>query len=214
MVITYRTQLNEVKTYEKMSNFITLQEDVAANLKSFRKVQTTDEKVSVALDAKEMDKDDKQTYTFELKDEAGKVLDTEKVAAKDIAKTVDLSIKPTSNYAITVTDEKDKPVALYQGNNDENNLKANITKDSFTLMTEDTGDAKTELTVTIEPKELTTMEKVQSWFGKDFKETKMIKKEDLDAGVEIDANYHDSKVTVKEKESGKTFGIIELEASK
>ncbi|HCJ4363974.1 TPA: hypothetical protein NR344_002971, partial [Listeria innocua] len=48
----------------------------------------------------------------------------------------------------------------------------------------------------------------------DFKETKMIKKEDLDAGVEIDANYHDSKVTVKEKESGKTFGIIELEASK
>ncbi|HCJ4459920.1 TPA: ATP phosphoribosyltransferase regulatory subunit [Listeria innocua] len=214
MVITYRTQLNEVKTYEKMSNFITLQEDVAANLKSFRKVQTTDEKVSVALDAKEIDKDDKQTYTFELKDEAGKVLDTEKVAAKDIAKTVDLSIKPTSNYAITVTDEKDKPVALYQGNNDENNLKANITKDSFTLMTEDTGDAKTELTVTIEPKELTTMEKVQSWFGKDFKETKTIKKEDLDAGVEIDANYHDSKVTVKEKESGKTFGIIELEASK
>ncbi|MBC1366515.1 ATP phosphoribosyltransferase regulatory subunit [Listeria innocua] len=214
MIVTYRTQLNEVKTYEKMSNFITLQEDVAANLKSFRKVQTTDEKVSVALDAKEIDKDDKQTYTFELKDEAGKVLDTEKVAAEDIAKTVDLSIKPTSNYSITVTDEKDKPVALYQGNNDENNLKANITKDSFTLMTEDTGDAKTELTVTIEPKELTTIEKVQSWFGKDFKETKTIKKEDLETGVEIDANYHDSKVTVEEKESGKTFGIIELEASK
>lgn len=214
MIVTYRTQLNEVKTYEKMSNFITLQEDVAANLKSFRKVQTTDEKVSVALDAKEIDKDDKQTYTFELKDEAGKVLDTEKVAAEDIAKTVDLSIKPTSNYSITVTDEKDKPVALYQGNNDENNLKASITKDSFTLMTEDTGDAKTELTVTIEPKELTTIEKVQSWFGKDFKETKTIKKEDLETGVEIDANYHDSKVTVEEKESGKTFGIIELEASK
>ncbi|EFR89160.1 putative secreted protein, partial [Listeria marthii FSL S4-120] len=147
-------------------------------------------------------------------DEDGEVIDTEKVAAKDIAETVNLSMEPTSNYAITVFDQKDKPIALYQGNNEENNLKANITDDSFTLMANDTADAKTKLTVTIEPKELSTWEKVQSWFGKDFTETKTVEKEELDTGVEFDANYHDSKVTVKETESGKTFGIIELEASK
>lgn len=55
---------------------------------------------------------------------------------------------------------------------------------------------------------------MQSWFGKDFTETKTIEKQELNDGVEFDANYHDSKVTVKEAESGKTFGIIELEASK
>lgn len=214
MVVTYRTPLNEVKTYEKTSNFVTLQEDIAANLRSFRSVRATDTNVAVQLDTTKVDTEAKETYTFELKDEAGEVIDTEKVAAKDIAETVNLSMEPTSNYAITVFDQKDKPIALYQGNNEENNLKANITKDNFTLMANDTADAKTKLTVTIEPKELSTWEKVQSWFGKDFTETKTLEKEELDTGVEFDANYHDSKVTVKETESGKTFGIIELEASK
>ncbi|MBF2519344.1 ATP phosphoribosyltransferase regulatory subunit [Listeria marthii] len=214
MVVTYRTPLNEVKTYEKTSNFVTLQEDIAANLRSFRSVRATDTNVAVQLDTTKVDTEAKETYTFELKDEDGEVIDTEKVAAKDIAETVNLSMEPTSNYAITVFDQKDKPIALYQGNNEENNLKANITDDSFTLMANDTADAKTKLTVTIEPKELSTWEKVQSWFGKDFTETKTVEKEELDTGVEFDANYHDSKVTVKETESGKTFGIIELEASK
>ncbi|MBC1978342.1 ATP phosphoribosyltransferase regulatory subunit [Listeria marthii] len=214
MVVTYRTPLNEVKTYEKTSNFVTLQEDIAANLRSFRSVRATDTNVAVQLDTTKVDTEAKETYTFELKDEDGEVIDTEKVAAKDIAETVNLSMEPTSNYAITVFDQKDKPIALYQGNNEENNLKANITDDSFTLMANDTADAKTKLTVTIEPKELSTWEKVQSWFGKDFTETKTVEKEELDTGVEFDANYHDSKVTVKEIESGKTFGIIELEASK
>ncbi|MBC2102641.1 ATP phosphoribosyltransferase regulatory subunit [Listeria marthii] len=214
MVVTYRTPLNEVKTYEKTSNFVTLQEDIAANLRSFRSVRATDTNVAVELDTTKIDTEAKETYTFELKDEDGEVIDTEKVAAKDIAETVNLSMEPTSNYAITVFDQKDKPIALYQGNNEENNLKANITDDSFTLMANDTADAKTKLTVTIEPKELSTWEKVQSWFGKDFTETKTVEKEELDTGVEFDANYHDSKVTVKETESGKTFGIIELEASK
>lgn len=214
MVVTYRTPLNEVKTYEKTSNFVTLQEDIAANLRSFRSVRATDTNVAVQLDTTKVDKEAKETYTFELKDEDGEVIDTEKVAAKDIEETVNLSMEPTSNYAITVFDQKDKPIALYQGNNEENNLKANITKDNFTLMANDTADAKTKLTVTIEPKELSTWEKVQSWFGKDFTETKTLEKEELDTGVEFDANYHDSKVTVKETESGKTFGIIELEASK
>ncbi|MBF2513881.1 ATP phosphoribosyltransferase regulatory subunit [Listeria marthii] len=214
MVVTYRTPLNEVKTYEKTSNFVTLQEDIAANLRSFRSVRATDTNVAVELDTTKVDTEAKETYTFELKDEDGEVIDTEKVAAKDIAETVNLSMEPTSNYAITVFDQKDKPIALYQGNNEENNLKANITDDSFTLMANDTADAKTKLTVTIEPKELSTWEKVQSWFGKDFTETKTVEKEELDTGVEFDANYHDSKVTVKETESGKTFGIIELEASK
>lgn len=214
MVVTYRTPLNEVKTYEKTSNFVTLQEDIAANLRSFRSVRATDTNVAVQLDTTKVDTEAKETYTFELKDEDGEVIDTEKVAAKDIAETVNLSMEPTSNYAITVFNQKDKPIALYQGNNEENNLKANITKDNFTLMANDTADAKTKLTVTIEPKELSTWEKVQSWFGKDFTETKTLEKEELDTGVEFDANYHDSKVTVKETESGKTFGIIELEASK
>ncbi|MBC1806609.1 ATP phosphoribosyltransferase regulatory subunit [Listeria sp. FSL L7-0993] len=214
MVVTYRTPLNEVKTYEKTSNFVTLQEDIAANLRSFRSVRATDTNVAVQLDTTKVDTEAKETYTFELKDEDGEVIDTEKVAAKDIAEPVNLSIEPTSNYAITVFDQKDKPIALYQGSNEENNLKANITKDNFTLMANDTADAKTKLTVTIEPKELSTWEKVQSWFGKDFTETKTLEKEELDTGVEFDANYHDSKVTVKETESGKTFGIIELEASK
>ncbi|MBF2627991.1 ATP phosphoribosyltransferase regulatory subunit [Listeria marthii] len=214
MVVTYRTPLNEVKTYEKTSNFVTLQEDIAANLRSFRSVRATDTNVAVQLDTTKVDTEAKETYTFELKDEDGEVIDTEKVAAKDIAETVNLSMEPTSNYAITVFDQKDKPIALYQGNNEENNLKANITDDSFTLMANDTADAKTKLIVTIEPKELSTWEKVQSWFGKDFTETKTVEKEELDTGVEFDANYHDSKVTVKETESGKTFGIIELEASK
>lgn len=214
MVVTYRTPLNEVKTYDKTSNFLTLQEDIAANLRSFRSVRTTDTNVAVELDTTKMNTEAKETYTFELKDEDGEVIDTEKVAAKDIAETVNLSIEPTSNYAITVFDQKDQPIALYQGNNEENNLKANITDDNFTLMANDTADAKTKLTVTIEPKELSAWEKVQSWFGKDFTETKTVEKEELDAGVEFDANYHDSKVTVKETESGKTFGIIELEASK
>ncbi|HBZ6321195.1 TPA: ATP phosphoribosyltransferase regulatory subunit [Listeria monocytogenes] len=214
MVVTYRTPLNEVKTYERSSNFVTLQEDIAANLKSFRSVRATDTNVAVELDTTKVDTEAKETYTFELKDENGKVIDTEEVKAKDLAETVNLSMKPTSNYAITVFDQKDKPVALYQGNNEENNLKANITDDSFTLTANDTADAKTKLKVTIEPKELSTWEEVQSWFGKDFTETKTIEKQELNDGVEFDANYHDSKVTVKEAESGKTFGIIELEASK
>ncbi|OSF24302.1 hypothetical protein R581_24605, partial [Salmonella enterica subsp. enterica serovar Agona] len=125
--------LNEVKTYERSSNFVTLQEDIAANLKSFRSVRATDTNVAVELDTTKVDTEAKETYTFELKDENGKVIDTEEVKAKDLAEPVNLSMKPTSNYAITVFDQKDKPVALYQGNNEENNLKANITDDSFTL---------------------------------------------------------------------------------
>ncbi|MBC6168143.1 hypothetical protein HCA15_16050, partial [Listeria booriae] len=127
---------------------------------------------------------------------------------------VSLSMEPTSDYSLTVYNQDKEPVALYQGNNDENNLKAVIKKDNFTLMSDNTADAKTEMTVTVEPKELTAWQTVQSWFGKAFTETINIQKEDLDTGVKINEDYQDSKVVVKDKKSGETFGIIELEASK
>ncbi|EMV4672891.1 ATP phosphoribosyltransferase regulatory subunit, partial [Listeria monocytogenes] len=146
--------------------------------------------------------------------ENGDVIDTEKVAAEDISKTVSLSMEPTSNYTLTVINPDNQPVALYQGNNEENNLKAEIKKDSFTLMSNNTADAKTTMTVTVEPKELTAWQTVQSWFGKDFTETYNIQKDELDTGVKIDTNYQDTKVTVEETKSGKNFGIIELEESK
>ncbi|EFS04326.1 putative secreted protein, partial [Listeria seeligeri FSL S4-171] len=138
----------------------------------------------------------------------------EKIAAKDASDSVSLSMEPTSNYTLTVFDQDKNPIAVYQGDNEANNVKANISEDSFTLMSNNTADAKTELTITVEPKELSAWQTVQSWFGKDFAETQKVQKEDLDTGVKINADYHDSKVTVKETKSGKAFGLIELEASK
>lgn len=212
MVITYKTPTNEIKTYEKTSNFITLQQDVSLLLTSFKSVRATSDTLDVAL--ANTDENKNETYTYELKDEDNKVIDTEKVAAKDASEVVSLSMEPTSNYTLTVFDQDKKPVALYQGTNEENNVKADISKDSFTLMSNNTSDAKTEVTISVEPKELTAWETVQSWFGKDFTETQTVQKEDLDSGVKIKADYHDSEVTVKEAESGKTFGVIELEESK
>ncbi|HAA6373906.1 TPA_asm: ATP phosphoribosyltransferase regulatory subunit [Listeria monocytogenes] len=214
MIVTYRTPTNEVKTYEKTSNFITLQEDIAAGLKSFKSVRATNDALEVKLDIPQDNSTDKGNYTYELKNENGDVIDTEKVAAEDISKTVSLSMEPTSNYTLTVINPDNQPVALYQGNNEENNLKAEIKKDSFTLMSNNTADAKTTMTVTVEPKELTAWQTVQSWFGKDFTETYNIQKDELDTGVKIDTNYQDTKVTVEETKSGKNFGIIELEESK
>ncbi|MBK3913579.1 hypothetical protein [Listeria ivanovii] len=214
MIVTYKTPTNEIKTYEKTSNFITLQEDISSLLKAFKSVRATSDTLDVELATAKEDTSAEGNYTYELKDETGKVIDTEKVAAKDASDTVSLSMEPTSNYTLTVLDQENQPIALYQGNNEENNLKANISKDSFTLMSNNTADANTKMTITVEPKELSAWQTVQSWFGKDFTETYNIQKEDLDTGVKIEADYHDSEVTVKETESGKTFGLIELEGSK
>ncbi|WP_239256722.1 ATP phosphoribosyltransferase regulatory subunit [Listeria ilorinensis] len=211
MIITYRTPTNELKTYEKTSNFITLQEDVSTAVKSFKRVQATSSTLTAKLKTAD---DEKGTYTYEVKDEFGDVMDTKKVAAENLSEDVSLSMQPTSNYSLTVFDQNDKPVAFYQGNNEENNLKADIEKNSFTLMSNHTADAETKMTITVEPKELSAWQSVQSWFGKDFTETYEIQKGELDTGVKISANYQDSNVTVKETKSGKTFGIIELEASK
>ncbi|ARM71736.1 hypothetical protein LMxysn_0101 [Listeria monocytogenes] len=214
MIVTYKTPTNEVKTYEKTSNFISLQEDITGLQNSFKSVRATSNKLDVQLAPTEETANAKGNYTYELKDENGKVMDTEKVAAKDVAEEVSLSMEPTSNYSLTVFNQDNKPVALYQGTNEENNVKADITSKSFTLMSDNTADAKTKLTVTVEPKELTAWQTVESWLGKDFTETYNVQKEDLDTGVKINADYHDTNVTVKETESGKTFGLIELEASK
>lgn len=214
MIITYRTPTNEIRTFTKTSNFITLQDNVSVMLKSFKNVQTTDDTLKAQLDVTKEELKQEGNYTYELKDEVGDVMDTKKVAAEDIDETVSLSMEPTSDYSLTVYNQDKEPVALYQGNNDENNLKAVIQKDNFTLMSDNTADAKTEMTVTVEPKELTAWQTVQSWFGKDFTETLDIQKEDLDKGVKINEDYQDSKVVVKDKKSGETFGIIELEASK
>ncbi|MBC6137380.1 ATP phosphoribosyltransferase regulatory subunit [Listeria innocua] len=214
MVITYRTPTNEVKTYEKTSNFITLQEDIAAGLKSFKSVRETNKTVAVQLDMEKTDTTAKENYTYELKDDNGKVIDTKEVPAKDLTETVSLAMAPTTNYTVTVLNPEDEPVALYQGNNEENNVKAIVEDNNFTLMSNNTADAETELTVTVEPKELTAWETIQTWLGKDYTETYTMKKEELDNGKKIDANYEESKVTVEETKSGKTFGIIELEESK
>lgn len=214
MIITYKTPTNEIKTYEKTSNFITLQADVSSLQNSFKSVTATKDNLDVELAATDEQAKLKGNYTYELKDEAGKVMDTEKVAAKDATDPVSLSMEPTTNYTLTVFDQDKKPIAVYQGDNEANNVKANISEDSFTLMSNNTADAKTELTITVEPKELSAWQTVQSWFGKDFAETQKVQKGDLDTGVKINADYHDSKVTVKETKSGKAFGLIELEASK
>ncbi|WP_149807805.1 hypothetical protein, partial [Listeria monocytogenes] len=121
---------------------------------SFKSVRATNDALEVKLDISQDTSTDKGNYTYALKNENTDVIDTEKVAAEDISKTVSLSMDPTSNYTLTVINPDNHPVALYQGNNDENNLKAEIKKDSFTLMRNNTADAKTTMTVTVEHKEL------------------------------------------------------------
>ncbi|MCL6013949.1 hypothetical protein M5Z41_11090, partial [Neisseria meningitidis] len=113
LIVTYRTPTNEVKTYEKTSNFIPLQEDIAAGLKSFKSVRATNDALEVKLDIPQDNSTDKGNYTYELKNENGDVIDTEKVAAEDISKTVSLSMETTSNYTLTVINPDNQPVALY-----------------------------------------------------------------------------------------------------
>lgn len=213
MVVTYKTPGNETRTYERQSNFLTLNENISKSFIAFHSVSQTEAGiVSAKVDTAKLPKDI-ENYRLVLLDANDKQLSAEKVTKTELADAVTLEAEPTEAYTILLQDDSKKTLGFYQFTNETDTVKALVEKkDSFRLTSSDM--TAENFTVRVEPKKLTAWQKVKSWFGAKYQTTHSLKREELADGFAIQADYDDVEITVKSADTDNSYTILKVEGNK